>query len=122
MRRSFWAKSSDDGYPPLATDRRCDVAVVGAGVAGMMVARRLAQQGQDVIVLEAQTLGAGTTGFSTAKITALHGAAYQAVERTRGAEAASQYAAANLAGLDEIAAAVDEYQLACGWTRLPAYT
>ncbi len=32
---------------------RCDVVVVGAGVAGAIIARRLAEQGVDVVVLEA---------------------------------------------------------------------
>ena len=43
-----------DLQPPLAEDLACDVAVVGGGLGGMSTALRLAERGQDVVLLEAE--------------------------------------------------------------------
>lgn len=42
----------------------CDVAVIGAGLAGALIARQLAQQNLTVAVLEAGEIAAGATGNS----------------------------------------------------------
>ncbi|MEO0386867.1 MAG: FAD-dependent oxidoreductase, partial [Pseudomonadota bacterium] len=41
---------------------KCDVAVVGAGILGLAVAEAAARRGADVVVVEAQTVGAGASG------------------------------------------------------------
>lgn len=46
---------------------RAEVAVIGAGMAGMLCARMLADQGADVAVLEARVAGHGQTKNTTAK-------------------------------------------------------
>lgn len=48
--------------PPLDGDRRADVAVVGAGFTGLSTALHLAEQGIDVVVLEAHEPGWGASG------------------------------------------------------------
>ncbi len=48
--------------PTLDTDIRADVAVVGAGFTGISTALHLAEQGADVVVLEAETVGWGASG------------------------------------------------------------
>ncbi len=45
--------------PPM-----CDVAVIGAGLAGALVARQLAQQNLNVVVLDAGNVADGATGSS----------------------------------------------------------
>src|SRR5881397_1615297 len=51
--------------------RSAEVIVVGAGITGLMTAVLLARAGKDVLVLEARTVGACTTGNTTAKISLL---------------------------------------------------
>jgi gamma-glutamylputrescine oxidase len=66
--RSYYAASSPEGAhpprPPLTGERRVDVAVVGAGVAGCSAALHFAQRGYEVALLEAQCVGYGASGRS----------------------------------------------------------
>ena len=52
---------------------RYDVAVVGGGLTGLTTALLLGRAGRSVIVLEAQRIGEGTTGRSSAKLSLLQG-------------------------------------------------
>jgi glycine/D-amino acid oxidase-like deaminating enzyme len=53
-------------FPPLEADLRCDVAVIGAGITGALVANEFAAQGHDVAVLDRREAGWGSTAASTA--------------------------------------------------------
>jgi len=53
-------------FPPLAEDLDCDVAVIGAGVTGALVALELARAGVSVAVLDGRDAGRGSTAASTA--------------------------------------------------------
>lgn len=55
-------------YPPLEGDARCDIAVLGAGITGALVAEALSAAGHDVIVLDSRDVGTGSTSASTALI------------------------------------------------------
>ncbi len=47
---------------PLEAQLHCDIAIVGAGYTGLTTALRLAEAGQDVMVIEAQEVGYGASG------------------------------------------------------------
>jgi len=53
-------------FPPLTRDVRCDVAVVGAGITGSLIARALCEAGMDVVVLDKRDAGWGSTAATTA--------------------------------------------------------
>lgn len=53
-------------FPPLQADLRCDVAVLGGGITGALVADELSGHGHDVVVLEQRDIGWGSTAASTA--------------------------------------------------------
>ena len=89
-----------DRREPLETDIATDVLVIGGGLTGILCAYFLRQAGVDAVVAEADRVGGGVTGRTTAKITAQHGLIYHQLLRTRGRTAAGQYLAANLAALD----------------------
>lgn len=53
-------------FPPLSVDVDCDVAVIGAGITGALIARELAAAGLGVVVLDRRDAGWGSTAASTA--------------------------------------------------------
>jgi glycine/D-amino acid oxidase-like deaminating enzyme len=59
----YWGETvSDPGFPIASGLLRCDVAVIGAGFTGLSAALHLAQDGADVVVLEAETPAWGASG------------------------------------------------------------
>jgi len=64
----YWtALQEPAALAPLAGASRCDVAVVGAGIAGLSAALHLAERGYQVTVLEAERIGWGASGRSGAQ-------------------------------------------------------
>ena len=53
-------------YPRLDADARCDVAIIGAGITGALVAWHLLEAGFDTLVLDRREVGWGSTAASTA--------------------------------------------------------
>lgn len=53
-------------FPPLQQDVRCDVAVLGAGITGALIADEFAAHGHDVVVMDRRDVAWGSTSASTA--------------------------------------------------------
>ena len=103
--RVLWFEGEREAlFPPLASDLQTDVAIIGAGIAGMHCAWHLRESGLRVALLEARQLGHQATGRSTAKVTSQHGLRYVSLKRSFGEENARIYATANQGAVSLIAA------------------
>jgi gamma-glutamylputrescine oxidase len=71
--------------PTLAGSERCDVCVVGGGIAGASTALHLAERGFEVILLEGQQIGWGASGRSGAQVLPGVAASQERLERLIGA-------------------------------------
>src|SRR5919198_5048399 len=111
---SLWTGTSPSThYPSLEKGGEVDVAVVGGGIAGIGAAYFLQRAGFSVAILEAARIGAGTTGNTTAKITALHALKYRFLQDHFGKEGARLYANSHQWAIEEIERLVTQERMAC---------
>jgi len=121
--QSFWLASTlPSRYPTLSQDIDVDVAIVGAGLAGITTAMLLKRAGKRVAVLEAERVGTGVSGHTTAKVTSLHQLKYHTLIEELGADKARLYAQSNQAAIEQIATLVSQEQIDCNFERKDAYT
>ncbi|MBO4981103.1 MAG: FAD-dependent oxidoreductase [Lachnospiraceae bacterium] len=98
-----------------------EVIVIGAGMAGLLTAFFLKEQGIDVLVLEAKEIGSGQTGRTTAKITSQHGLKYSSLIKSIGVERARMYAQANEQAIREYERLIRDHGIECEFKRVLAY-
>lgn len=101
MINSVWAQEELPPFPKLKQDTKTDVLIIGGGMAGLLCAYRLQQNGVDCMLIEADSLCHGITRNTTAKITSQHGLIYSKLLREFNADTARLYWEANEAALAE---------------------
>ncbi|MFH0519408.1 FAD-dependent oxidoreductase [Streptomyces sp. M41] len=121
---SYWMETAPPGdlAPPPDGDLTVEVAVVGAGIAGLSTAWELTRRGHSVAVLEADRVAAGVTGHTTAKVSAQHTLIYDRLRRTRGKDGARLFAASQTDAIRHAAETADALGIECDWEETAAYT
>lgn len=120
--KSIWSEETVIGErKELIGSLNIEVAVIGAGMAGILTAYFLEKQGMDVIILEADRIAGGQTKNTTAKITSQHDLIYDKLIRKCGVKRAKLYADANEAAIDAYQDLIEEKNIECEFQRLPSY-
>ncbi|MCU1616781.1 MAG: FAD-dependent oxidoreductase, partial [Frankiales bacterium] len=120
---SYWIDSTPmTSYPQLADDTEVDVAVLGGGIAGVCTAWEVATTGRSVVLLEADRIATGVTGYTTAKLSSLHTLAYELITLAFGKDAARLYARSQQSAVERAAALAAELRIDCDLERVPAFT
>src|SRR3954462_4547704 len=89
--RTYWREIELPTFDKLNQDITVDVAIVGAGITGITAAYLLAKDGVKVALIEAGGVLNGTTGHTTAKLTAQHELIYDELISHFGEEKAKLY-------------------------------
>mgnify|MGYP003585414806 CR=1 FL=1 len=106
---------------PLVKDARCDVVVVGAGMAGMSVAYFLAREGRSVIVLDDGPVGGGMTGLSSGHLSYALEDGYVRLEALYGLQGARLAAQAHGAAVAIIEDVTVRESIDCDFLRVDGY-
>lgn len=95
----LWEDAPRPAFPdPLPPSGRVETLVVGGGLTGLTTAVLLARAGVGVSVLEARSIGAGTTGSSTAKVSLVQGTKLSRICARQPVRVARAYLEANREG------------------------
>jgi glycine/D-amino acid oxidase-like deaminating enzyme/nitrite reductase/ring-hydroxylating ferredoxin subunit len=118
-RGSVWLESGvkAPSYGRLETDISADVVVLGGGIVGVTTALIAHEAGARVVLLEADRIGHGVSGHTTAKVSSQHGAIYAGL----GPDAARTYGQANEAALEWVASRVADDGIECDFRRRASY-
>lgn len=95
--------------------------VIGAGLTGLLTAYFLEKRGEEVIVVEKDTVASGQTGRTTAKITCQHGLIYEEMIGKIGREKARDYVLANAEAIRLYEELIQQEEIACHFEKQPAY-
>lgn len=118
----IWTK--DFSIPPqkaLDGDITADVAIIGGGLCGILTAYKLRERGIKAIILEANRVAGGATGYTTAKVTSQHNLIYNRHIRAWGWDRARMFAELNQAAVDEYSDIINKLKIDCDFERLSAY-
>jgi glycine/D-amino acid oxidase-like deaminating enzyme/nitrite reductase/ring-hydroxylating ferredoxin subunit len=119
---SYWMDIARPEFSPLAGGAKVDVAVIGGGWVGILVADLLKRGGRTVAVLEGRRVAGQVTGRTSAKLTSLHRLIYAQLIRDFDEATARLYGEANQAGIDYVERIAAERGIDCDFARVPAYT
>lgn len=119
---SIWRQTCDiPPRPGPEKDLETDAAVIGGGMAGILIANALQTAGKRVAVLEANRIAGGQTQNTTAKITSQHGMICQKLIRSFGEDRARQYTQANQEAVRAFRSLAEERGIACDFETRDAY-
>ncbi len=107
-------------FPPLEGDIETEICVVGAGIAGVTTAYRLAREGRRVMLIDALEVGAGETARTTAHFFPPD-EWYAGLEDMHGAGKAALVAQAFAAATDWVERTVAGEGIACEFQRVEGY-
>ncbi len=116
-RRSYYTATAGErrAFPALQGDDRCDVAIVGGGLAGLSAAIDLRVRGLDVVLLEAHEVGFGASGRNGGQ--AIHGLAcdQDVVEQQLGLGEARRIWGMSVEALALLKQRIAEHRIDCDW-------
>lgn len=117
--RSVWmdVEVAPDAVP-LEADHSADVAVVGAGIAGLSIAYELVLRGLSVVVLDRGEIAGGMTSRTTAHLAPICDDSLSELLSMRGLELAKGFQASQGAAVDRIEAIQAELEIDCEFRRL----
>lgn len=98
---------------PLTADITCDALIVGAGITGALMAEALTRQGLDVVVIDRELPGRGSTSASTAMLLWEIDCSLHQLTELYGFERAARAYRASIQAVHDLKALVTALDLPC---------
>lgn len=118
---SVWMNTEVPELPPLTSDIRSTVCVIGAGIAGMTTAYLLARAGRAVVVIDDGPIGGGETGRTTAHLTAALDDRYIEIEKMHGEGGSLIAAESHTAAINRVESIIALEDIDCDFERVDGY-
>jgi len=121
MSKSLWQKLQIVESNNLTSSLRCEICIVGAGIAGLTVAYRLISHGIKVVVIHSGDLKAGETSKSTAQINTIHDDGWADMLNLHGQENLGLCYQSYLHAFAFIKDVITKNKLDCGYEKITSY-
>ena len=119
---SLWMPETEPrDEPPLVSDARADVCIVGAGIAGLTTAYLLAQDGKRAIVVDDGPTAGGETCRTTAHLVSALDDRFYELERLHGEQGSRLAAQSHESAIDQIERIVRDEKIDCDFARVDGY-
>lgn len=120
---TYWGDTAPGAstFPTLEADLQVDVAVVGAGIAGLTAAFLLTRAGRSVAVLESGTVAGGESGRTSAHLTAIQDLRFKEMASRFGLDATKLMAQHGMNAIEWVQRVVHDEGIDCQFERLPGY-
>jgi glycine/D-amino acid oxidase-like deaminating enzyme len=112
--RSPWfARAGQRSRTAITENLKCDALIVGGGITGSLIAERLTRQGLDVVIIDRELAGRGSTAASTSMLLWEIDRSLTQLTEAYGFERASRAYQASLQAVSGLKSSVAELGLPC---------
>jgi glycine/D-amino acid oxidase-like deaminating enzyme/nitrite reductase/ring-hydroxylating ferredoxin subunit len=120
--KSYWLDSAKQPlFESLQSNEKCDVVIIGGGIAGLSVAYTLVKEGKKVILLEDGNIASGESGRTSAHLASSLDDKYYIIRKDFGEEDTKLAAQSHMAAIDYIEKIIAEESIVCEFKRLNGY-
>ena len=120
---SLWEATADPAprHSALMNDVRADVAIIGAGFAGLSAALQIAKDGRRSVVLEADAVGWGASGRNGGLVSGKFRVPFDAVDARHGREAARRLHHVGKQAVETVAELIGQHGISSAGFKLSGY-
>jgi len=119
--KSLWEDTAGEAvtFPVFEGMEDVDIAIVGGGITGLTAALLLSNAGKKVILLEARTIGLGTTGNSTGNLYSVVDEHLSVLQQKWNTDVMKAVVQSRAAAIDLIEETIRLHQIDCDFHRQP---
>lgn len=122
VNKSLWLKNiKEKALPRLKEDIKTDILIIGGGITGLSTAYFLKDGNKDIVLVEQNKIGHGTTAKTTGKLTYLQGTVYQKIENIYGIDIAKKYLESQKVAIDLVKEIIIKNNIKCDYQSNSSY-
>jgi len=119
---SLWQETAASSIQlSTSSTSKVDIIIAGGGITGLSTALLLQKSGKRCMILEAETIGYGTTGGTTSHLNTLLDTPYTTIIKNFGEDNARLVAQGAGQALEHIRENTEQYSIDCGFKNCKAY-
>lgn len=120
--KSIWHHFSDKhDFPSLQQNIKTEVAIIGGGITGITTGKLLARAGFPSVVLESNTVGSGTTSYSTGNLYYTVDNNLSSLKGKYNIDIVKKVAASRSETLQQMSRWIQDLSLDCDYKKVPWY-